>query len=94
MEIKRSCHPELWSAIRTQLVAKYTCDLATGGHGVYLLFWFGSGENCRPGPPKPLRTCGRNSGIPFQIGNAALFRPALPMCPFQRTRPPSVLAID
>ena len=38
IEIKRSCHRDLWSAIRSQLIARYTRDPGTGGHGIYLVF--------------------------------------------------------
>ncbi len=51
VEIKRSCHRDLWSAIRSQLIARYTGDPGTGGHGIYLVFWFGVTEGCRPTPP-------------------------------------------
>ena len=51
VEIKKSCHRTLWSAIRSQLIARYTRDPGTGGHGIYLVFWFGDTENCRPAPP-------------------------------------------
>ena len=56
IEIKRSCHRELWSAIQTQLIAKYTRDPGADGYGIYLVFWFGKAEGCRPTPrssPKP-----------------------------------------
>ena len=57
VEIKKSCHRDLWSAIKTQLIAKYTRDPGTDGYGIYLVFWFGDTESCRltPGagsPPK------------------------------------------
>ncbi len=52
VEIKRSCHRDLWSAARTQLIARYTVDPGTQGHGVYLVFWFGDTEGCRPTPPE------------------------------------------
>ena len=48
IEIKKSNNPKLWSAIRTQLIAQYTTDPATGGYGIYLVFWFGQ-ERCQPG---------------------------------------------
>ncbi|MCY4141160.1 MAG: hypothetical protein OXF56_23205, partial [Rhodobacteraceae bacterium] len=51
IEIKRSCHRDLWSAIRSQLMARYTRDPGTGGHGINLVFWFGVTEGCRPTPP-------------------------------------------
>ena len=56
IEIKKSCHRDLWSAIKTQLIAKYTRDPSTDGYGIYLVFWFGEAEDCRPTPrsgPKP-----------------------------------------
>ena len=52
VEIKRSCHRNLWSAARTQLMARYTVDPGTAGHGIYLVFWFGDTEGCRPTPPE------------------------------------------
>ncbi len=51
IEIKRSCHRDLWSAIRSQLMARYTTDPETEGHGIYLVFWFGDTESCRPTLP-------------------------------------------
>ena len=51
VEIKRSCHRDLWSAVRSQLIARYTVDPKTEGHGIYLVFWFGDTEGCRPTPP-------------------------------------------
>ena len=50
VEIKRSCHRDLWSAIKTQLIAKYTWDPGADGYGIYLVFWFGDTERCRPTP--------------------------------------------
>ena len=55
-EIKKSCHRDLWSAIHSQLIAKYTRDPDADGHGIYLVFWFGEAEDCRPTPrsgPRP-----------------------------------------
>ena len=51
VEIKRSCHRNLWSAVRSQLIARYTRDPGAGGHGIYLVFWFGDTDDCRPTPP-------------------------------------------
>ncbi len=48
VEIKRSCHRDVWTAIRRQLVAKYTRDPGAAGYGIYLVFWFGDTETCRP----------------------------------------------
>ncbi len=52
VEIKRSCHRDLWSAVRSQLIARYTVDPRTEGHGIYLVLWFGNTERCRPTPPE------------------------------------------
>ena len=50
IEIKKSTHPKLWSAIRKRSwLHSYTIDPATGGYGIYLVLWFGR-EGCRPGP--------------------------------------------
>ena len=48
VEIKRSCHPDVWAAVRSQLIAKYTREPRAAGHGIYLVFWFGATEKCRP----------------------------------------------
>ena len=50
VEVKRSCHRDLWSAIKTQLIAKYTRDPGADGYGIYLVFWFGDTEYCQPTP--------------------------------------------
>ena len=50
VEIKKSCHRDLRSAIKTQLIAKYTRDPDAKGYGIYLVFWFGDTEHCRPTP--------------------------------------------
>ncbi len=41
VEIKKSDHRSLWSAIRKQLIAKYTRDPGAEGYGIYLVLWFG-----------------------------------------------------
>ena len=41
VEIKKNGHRDLWSALRSQLIARYTIDPATGGYGIYLVLWFG-----------------------------------------------------
>jgi len=52
VEIKRSCHRDLWSAARTQMIARYTVDPETAGHGIYLVLWFGDTGRFRPTPPE------------------------------------------
>lgn len=49
VEVKKSTHPELWRAIREQLIARYTRDPEADGHGIYLVFWFG-GQDCQRSP--------------------------------------------
>ena len=48
VEIKRSCHRDLWTAIQNQLVKKYTRDPGAEGFGIYLVFWFGQDSHCKP----------------------------------------------
>ena len=48
IEIKRSCHRDLWRAIQGQLIAKYTKDPGAKGYGIYVVFWFGDTEDCPP----------------------------------------------
>ena len=45
VEIKKSTHRDLWSAIRSQLIARYTRDPGAAGYGIYLVFWFGNQPN-------------------------------------------------
>ena len=67
VEAKKNDHADLWSAIGNQLVAKYTLDPATGGYGVYLVFWFGAepqrkrADGARPTGPQELEGLLRNS---------------------------------
>ncbi|KUM03932.1 hypothetical protein KIF53_01925 [Chromobacterium subtsugae] len=52
VEIKRSMHDELWTAVSEQLVPRYTRDPGSMGYGVYLVLWFGQDKVKQP--PKPL----------------------------------------
>ena len=52
VEIKGSGHRDLWSAVHSQLIARYVRDPGTGGHGIYLVFWFGNDERHRQTPPE------------------------------------------
>ena len=45
IEIKKSSSRDLWSALKTQLVARYSRDPGADGYGIYLVFWFGE---CQP----------------------------------------------
>ena len=53
VEIKKSMHPKLWSAVRDQLIAKYTIAPDTGGYGIYLVFWFGKDTKPSPSGGRP-----------------------------------------
>ncbi len=52
IEIKRSDHAELWTAVSEQLVPRYTRDPGSYGYGVYLVLWFGT--DTVTAPPRPL----------------------------------------
>ena len=41
IEVKMGHSSDLWSAPQEQLIKKYTRDPASGGHGIYLVLWFG-----------------------------------------------------
>ena len=49
VEIKKNSHQKLWSALRDQLIAKYTSTPGTDGYGIYLAFWFGK-DRTQPPP--------------------------------------------
>ena len=48
VEIKRCQHEDLWTAIDSQLIRKYTIDPEAGGYGIYLMLWFGKERTRRP----------------------------------------------
>ena len=48
VEAKRTSHRDLWSAIHRQLIEQYANDPATGGYGIYLVFWFETKDTPRP----------------------------------------------
>ena len=67
LECKTDAHPELWTALRSQLMARYAKDPDAGGHGIYVVFWFGrklpqrppsaSGPRPQPTSPDELERC-------------------------------------
>ena len=63
IEIKKSTHRKLWTAIRTQLMAKYTRDPLAEEFGIYLVLWLGPAF-CHPDPD------GRKPKSAEQLGNA------------------------
>ncbi len=73
VEIKKNTHPQLWSAINDQLIEQYARAPESGGHGVYVVLWFGvrytktvppSGR--RPKTPEALRERLRGELAPDQ----------------------------
>lgn len=40
VEVKCEWNSELWTAIRDQLIAKYSREAASEGYGIYIVFWF------------------------------------------------------
>ena len=48
VEIKRSCHEDLWTAMQEQLIAVYTRSPGAAGYGIYLVFWFGDADGYQP----------------------------------------------
>ena len=57
VETKLSSSRDLWTAIETQLIPRYTRDPRSGGHGVYVVFWHGAEDAKRPTPKgRPPRT--------------------------------------
>ena len=62
IEVKKNTDLDLWSAAHHQLIDKYTVDPASGGYGIYVVFWFGSdkqrprSDGTRPNSPETLET--------------------------------------
>ena len=48
IEIKPNSAVDLWSALRRQLIGRYTTAPATFGYGVFLVLWFGADKTARP----------------------------------------------
>jgi hypothetical protein len=44
IEIKGEWHPELWRAVQSQLIPRYTKQEETDGFGIYLVIWMGGSE--------------------------------------------------
>ena len=71
IEIKRAFHPDLWTAMRTQLIDRYAQDPAAQGHGIYLVLWFGPG-NANRLKPHPMRLPVPNPAALARLLEAAL----------------------
>ena len=65
VEIKKNAHRDLWSAPRNQLIEHYTTDPATGGYGIYAVFWFGANQTQLP-------PSGRRPATPEDLENRLL----------------------
>lgn len=55
IELKKDTHRDLWTAPSNQLVAKYTTDPATSGHGIYVPLWFSREDSTTTSPPRGFR---------------------------------------
>ena len=58
VEVKKNDSRDVWSAPKSQLVDSYASDPETGGHGIYVVFWFGSD---RTQPPPSVRARPRSA---------------------------------
>ena len=56
IEIKKNSHRDVWSAVRNQLLPRYTNDPATEGLGIYLVLWFGRDLTAASKGRKPATT--------------------------------------
>ena len=99
MEVKRNDHGELWHAARTQLIAKYASDPVTGGHGIYVVLWFGrdrtkrSPQGRRPTEPSELGrqlegTLTKQERRTIHVRVIDVSKPSAPGMSGQRTRIP------
>ena len=52
IEIKRDSNPEVEAGLRSQLIARYTHAPKADGHGIYLVFWFGTIPDDRKRRPR------------------------------------------
>lgn len=56
VEIKRHYHKDVWTAPKEQLDKFYSRDPGTGGHGIYLVFWFGVDFKNVPKAPSNIKS--------------------------------------
>lgn len=49
VEVKRESHRDLWTALRKQLITRYTVGSGAEGYGIYVVLWFG-GAMIPPAP--------------------------------------------
>ena len=78
IEIKKNCHPDLWESLHNQLIALYTTDPATEGHGIYLVLWLGADKTARamdrhrPATPQELKQVLEQSLKPGQAAKISV----------------------
>lgn len=79
IEIKGEWHPDLWTAVQTQLIPKYTRQEETDGFGVYLVIWFGGADQpaVRDGGKKPVTPSDLESRLLRQLSKNDLRRIAI-----------------
>jgi hypothetical protein len=56
IEIKRHYHKDIWTAPGEQLHKRYSRDPGADGHGIYLVFWFGTDYRKVPKPPSIIKS--------------------------------------
>ena len=56
IEIKKNCAVDLWSALRGQLIERYTTDPETRGYGIFVVLWLGEEATTRPPDGNPPTT--------------------------------------
>ena len=86
VEIKKSTHRELWTAIRTQLMAKYMPDVEADGCGIYLVLWFGR-EFCQKDAEGQPASSAEDLRTRLLEGLSAAERRKLSVCVFDVSRP-------
>lgn len=75
IELKRSRHIDLWTAINNQLIAFYTSSPGAQGYGIYGVFWHGIGAGVTPSPEKLVPQSAAELRIQLEASIAAEYRP-------------------
>lgn len=61
IEIKRDDNASLWTSLRRQLMEQYTIAPKASGYGIYLVLWFGWGDQ------SPAKDGGKKPGSPMEL---------------------------
>ena len=87
IEIKKDSHPDLWSALHDQLIARYTQDPATDGYGIYVVLRFGEGGPPPPDGPPPRSAGELETRLTGSLSAAEARR--ISICVIDVSRPPA-----